>query len=163
MFAIERLEEDWMAPFVKFKANLEWFLTHRQDLTRNVVHTVERDGKKTHVLTILDKDQLDRISQRLGSSDEFLSDYGVRSLSKAHEANPFVYDGSIVGYEPAESRVRIKGGNSNWRGPIWFPTSFLLIESLRKLAKAFGQDHAVETATCGTLTFPRWPAPSPTG
>ena len=67
-----------------------------------------------------------------------------RSLSKAHEAAPFAFDGRIVGYEPAEAVSKIKGGNSNWRGPIWFPTSFLLIESLRKLSKAYGPDFAVQ-------------------
>ena len=72
--------------------------------------------------------------------NEFLSDYGVRSLSKAHKEHPFHFDGQAVGYEPTEALVRIKGGNSNWRGPLWFPTSFLLIESLRKLGKAFGNE-----------------------
>ena len=71
--------------------------------------------------------------QRLWDRDEFLSDYGIRSLSKAHDARPFQFDGRGVGYEPAEAVTKIKGGNSNWRGPIWFPIAFLLIESLRKL------------------------------
>ncbi len=142
MFAVERLEEDWIAPFKEFRANLEWFMTHRAELTGRVVHTVENNGKKTHVLTILDWDQFQRIAERLCSSDEFLSDYGIRSLSKAHQHDPFEFNGSVVGYEPAESLVRIKGGNSNWRGPIWFPTTFLLIESLRKLGRAFGESAA---------------------
>ena len=154
MFAVERLEEDWMAPFEKFRANLDWFLTHRQDLTKNVVHTIEKNGKKTYLLTILDKTQFQRISERLFSPEEFLSDFGIRSLSKAHEKSPFEFAGTSVGYEPAESRVRIKGGNSNWRGPIWFPTSFLLIESLKKLSKAVGEGEGATLGEGVTLPFP---------
>ena len=67
---------------------------------------------------------------------EFLSDYGIRSLSKYHEQYPFVFGTGEVRYDPAESDNKIKGGNSNWRGPIWFPTTFLIIESLRKLGQA---------------------------
>src|SRR5262249_26609921 len=90
--------------------------------------------------------------QRMWDETEFLSPYGIRSLSKAHEKNPFVFDGKEVGYEPAEAVSKIKGGNSNWRGPIWFPTSFLLIESLRKLGKAYGPK-AVVSARGESLTF----------
>ena len=75
----------------------------------------------------------------------------MRSLSKAHESDPFVFDGLSVGYEPAESTSKLKGGNSNWRGPIWLPICFLLIESLRKLAKAYGPDFVVETPGSGGL------------
>src|SRR5262249_27061761 len=77
------------------------------------------------------------------------SDYGIRSLSKYHEARPFEFDGRLVRYEPAESVERIKGGNSNWRGPIWFPTAFLLIESLRKLGKAFGDTVTITAPALG--------------
>jgi hypothetical protein len=99
---------------------------------------VERDGETTHVLTILNQRQLERITQLLRDPREFLSDYGLRSLSRAHREAPYVFCGHRVGYDPAESTAKLKGGNSNWRGPIWFPTCFLLIESLRKLGTAFG-------------------------
>ncbi len=138
LFAVERLEMKWVEPFTEFRGNLEWYIRNRPENVGECVHTVERDGDITHVLTILNQDQLKRLTQRLRDPSEFLSDYGIRSLSKAHLEHPFVLDGRSVGYEPAESIVRIKGGNSNWRGPIWFPTTFLLIESLRKLGTAFG-------------------------
>jgi hypothetical protein len=138
LFAVERLEEKWIEPFKVFRTNFHWFMKNRRDLARDVVHTVERDGETTHVLTILNQSQLRRLTARLCEPDEFLSDYGIRSLSKAHQAHPFLFDGRMVGYEPAESADRIKGGNSNWRGPIWFPVGFLIIESLRKLGTAFG-------------------------
>ena len=108
------------------------------------------------MLTVLDGKQIARMMDRLWNSDEFLSPYGIRSLSRAHRENPFEFDGQSVGYEPAESSSKLKGGNSNWRGPIWFPTCFLLIESLRKLGKAFGPKFSVSppAANGQPITFP---------
>ncbi len=100
----------------------------------------------TRVLSIVNPEQLRRILKRLWDSNEFLSDYGLRSLSKAHEAAPFEFDGRRVRYEPGEADTKIKGGNSNWRGPLWFPTTFLMIESLRKLHKAYGPLLDIEDA-----------------
>ena len=143
LFAVERLEMNWIKPFKEFTANLEWFLRNRRDLAEGVVQTVERGGETTHVLTIVNQEQPVRLLARVWDPDEFLSDYGIRSLSKFHEKHPFEYDGNEVRYEPAEAMSKIKGGNSNWRGPIWLPTSFLLIESLRKLGKAYGPTFTV--------------------
>lgn len=92
----------------------------------------------THVLAVVDSSQLEQLLSRIADPAEFLSPHGLRSLSKHHEKHPFVFGNSSVGYEPAEALSKIKGGNSNWRGPVWFPTSFLMIESLRKLEKGFG-------------------------
>jgi hypothetical protein len=138
LFAVERLEESWIEPFTIFRSNFHWFMKNRRDLAQGVVHTVEHGHDTTHVLTILNQDQLRRMTARLCDANEFFSDYGIRSLSKAHQEHPFHFDGRTVGYEPAESIARLKGGNSNWRGPIWFPMGFLIIESLRKLGSAFG-------------------------
>jgi hypothetical protein len=150
LFAVERLELDWIEPFKEFRLNLEWFLENRPDLVRDVCHTVTQpDGKATYVLTIVNQEQLARILQCVWDPDEFLSPFGVRSLSKVHQATPFELDGRVVQYEPAEAETKIKGGNSNWRGPIWLPTCFLLIESLRKLGKAFGPNFRVRTRGMG--------------
>jgi hypothetical protein len=139
LYAVERLEEDWVAPFSDFYANLNWFLKHRSEIVERCVTTIERaDGKKVHILTIVDQDQVEHLMERIWDPAEFRSDYGLRSLSKVHEKNPFSFGGSQVGYEPAESIEMLKGGNSNWRGPVWFPTAFMLLESMRKLAKAYG-------------------------
>ena len=147
LFACERLEVDWIEPFREFKANLDWFLANRRELVDDVIHTIRNEsGKLTHMLTIVDLGQLRQMLERLHDRNEFLSRFGIRSLSKFHEANPFEFDGRTVGYEPAESASKLKGGNSNWRGPIWFPTSFLLIESLRKMGTAFGGDFTVATS-----------------
>jgi hypothetical protein len=86
---------------------------------------------------------LRRMLERLLSPHEFLSDYGIRSMSKYHQQHPFVFGRSEVRYDPAESDNKIKGGNSNWRGPIWFPTTFLIIESLRTLGAGYGDDFKV--------------------
>ena len=138
LFAVERLEETWIKPFSEFTTNLKWFVNNRQDIVSHCVNRVVRRKEKTLVLTIVSPDQLNRIMQRVWDSDEFRSKYGLRSLSKFHEENPFTLGDSVVRYEPAEAVSKIKGGNSNWRGPIWFPTTFLMIESLRKLDKAYG-------------------------
>jgi hypothetical protein len=145
LFAVERLEDDWIAPFHEFAGAFRWFLNNRRDLVKDVVHQTQRDGKLTHVLTIVDNNQLGRMLARMWDEREFLAPNGVRSLSKAHEGVPFWFHGSEVGYEPAEAVSKIKGGNSNWRGPIWFPTCFLLIESLRKLGTAYGPLFTVRT------------------
>ncbi len=146
LFAVERLERAWIEPFTTFRRHLDWFLANRADLVEGVVQTVDKEGAITHVLTIVTDEQLARILKRMWDPAEFHSDYGVRSLSRIHEAQPFAFEGQEVGYEPADAVTKMKGGNSNWRGPIWFPTCFLLIESLRKLAKACGPQCALAAA-----------------
>ena len=138
MFAVERLELDWIEPFKEFRDNFLWFVNNRRELAERCCHYREHDGKKLYVLTVASERKLRRVIERLFDPSEFLSDYGIRSLSKFHERHPFVYGNNEVRYDPGESDNKIKGGNSNWRGPIWFPTSFLLIESLRKLGTGYG-------------------------
>ena len=150
LFAVERLEAAWIEPFREFSGNLKWFLKNRGDLAADVIHEIPAsDGSTTHLLTIMDIAQLRKLLARMHDAEEFLSEHGIRSLSKFHEREPFVFDGRVVGYEPAESETKLKGGNSNWRGPIWFPTTFLIVESLRKLGTAFGDRFTVETPGAG--------------
>jgi hypothetical protein len=139
LYAIERLEEKWIEPFPSFRANLEWFLEFRRDVVERSVSTVDTGSGTTHVLSVVNREQLRRLLGRVVDPSEFFSPFGLRSLSRYHETMPFVFGDARVGYEPAEAESRIKGGNSNWRGPVWFPTSFLMIESLRKLEKGFGE------------------------
>ncbi|MFM7754842.1 MAG: MGH1-like glycoside hydrolase domain-containing protein [Cyanobium sp.] len=142
LFAVERLEAAWIEPFQEFRANLAWFLANRREIVADVIQQIPAaDGSTTHLLTIVNEQQRAGLLQRLLDPEEFLAPYGIRSLSRHHAHTPFVFDGRCVGYEPAESQTKIKGGNSNWRGPIWFPTTFLLIESLRRIGTAYG-DHA---------------------
>ncbi|HXU36086.1 MAG TPA: glucosidase [Blastocatellia bacterium] len=143
LYAIERLEVDWIKPFEQFTSNMTWFSENRQDLVERACHRITHEGVDVYVLAIVDQEQTKQILERLIDPNEFLSDYGIRSLSKYHEQHPYVFGNSEVRYEPAESDNKIKGGNSNWRGPVWFPTSFLMIESLRKLGKAYGPRFSV--------------------
>ncbi|MGQ0622271.1 MAG: MGH1-like glycoside hydrolase domain-containing protein [Panacagrimonas sp.] len=147
LYAVERLEEEWIAQFKEFSTSLHWFVENRKDIVQHCVNRIKGENGDTLALTIVDQGQLVRILQRVADPGEFRSDYGLRSLSKAHEANPFWLGDRSVNYEPGEADCKIKGGNSNWRGPIWFPTAFLMIESLRKLAKAHGEHLEVEDKT----------------
>ncbi|HSE96775.1 MAG TPA: glucosidase, partial [Blastocatellia bacterium] len=149
LYAIERLELDWIEPFEEFRSNLEWFVNNRQDIVQRCCHLIEHDGVNVYVLAIVDEDQMNSILKRVFDPDEFLSDAGIRSLSKYHEEHPFVFGSSEVRYEPAETDSKLKGGNSNWRGPVWFPTSFLMIESLRKLGKAYGPSLTIDVPMDG--------------
>jgi hypothetical protein len=138
LYAVERLNMEAIQSLSEFTTNFQWFVDNRKPLTESCCHRIERNGKQEYELTIVDEGQLRRMLDRILDSSEFLSDYGIRSLSRYHEHNPFAFGRAEVRYDPAESENKIKGGNSNWRGPIWFPTTFLIIESLRKLGAGHG-------------------------
>ena len=149
LYAIERLEERWMESFPEFRRDVHWFLEHRQDLVQRCVSTVQNDDGTVHVLAIITLEQIQQLLQRLWDPAEFRSEYGLRSLSKHHEAHPYVFGEHVVRYSPGESLEKIKGGNSNWRGPLWFPTAFMMIESLRKLRRAYGSQFAIPSPAPG--------------
>ena len=138
LYAVERLEEHWVEPFVEFKANLLWFLRNKRHVVQDVCHYVRRPDQRVLICAIVDEGQMRQMIHRILDPEEFLSPFGLRSLSKHHETHPFRFGNREVSYEPGEAVSKIKGGNSNWRGPVWFPTSFLMIESLRKLGTAYG-------------------------
>jgi hypothetical protein len=138
LYAVERLEEHWIEPFHEFKANLAWFLRNKSHVVADVSHFIYRPDQRVLLCALVDEGQMRGLLARLLDPTEFLSPHGMRSLSKYHEAHPFELGDKSVRYEPAEAVAKIKGGNSNWRGPVWFPTSFLMIESLRKLGTAYG-------------------------
>jgi hypothetical protein len=155
LYAIEVLDPSKIHELPVFLDDVHWFMKNRPDLVGQACYRAHRDGRTLEVLSIVDRHQLARLLQRLWDETEFLSPGGIRSLSKYHEQHPFTFGAGTVRYEPAEADVKIKGGNSNWRGPIWFPTSFLLIESLMKFAEAHGPDFKVETpASRGTPIGP---------
>src|SRR5579872_1832760 len=143
LYAVEVIDREDLDPHPGFLGNVEWFIRNRPDLVGHACYSVE--GQR-YVLSIADSGQFARVLQYIWDPDEFLAPHGIRSLSKHHEQHPFCFGGSCVGYEPAESSVRIKGGNSNWRGPLCFPTTYLLIRSLLKFARALGPEFAVTTA-----------------
>jgi hypothetical protein len=138
-----------------FLDDVDWFIRNRRDLVGLGCFTDVKSGRTRHVLSIVDRMQLSRVLQRLWDPAEFLSVAGLRSLSKYHQDHPFVFGSAEVRYEPAESDVKIKGGNSNWRGPIWFPTTFLFIESLVKFDKALGSTLKIQTPASPDPLTPR--------
>jgi hypothetical protein len=145
LFAIDTIEEEAEQHLQTFLTSIKWFVRNRPDLIGEACFSQQIGLETRHVLSIVDTQQLSRLLQRLWDPAEFLSDGGIRSLSKCHEQRPFTYAGRTVCYEPAEAIEKIKGGNSNWRGPVWFPTSFLLIESLVKFDDALLSQFAVKT------------------
>jgi hypothetical protein len=146
LFSMERLEEDWIKPFPSYWDNVQWFINNRAQFSQSCVTTVTRDdGARVHVLALVNEKQLERVLRYVWDPAEFRSEHGLRSLSKYHEQHPFRFGHRVVGYEPAEAFAQIKGGNSNWRGPVWFPTAFLMIESLRKLSTAYGPSFKIKS------------------
>ena len=152
MFAVGVLDEDQdLAPNPAFMGNVRWFIENRQDLAYGVWFEA-RDARRVNVLSILDGDRLLRILARLWDPEEFLSPAGIRSLSKYHLEHPFQFGGAEVRYEPAEATVKLKGGNSNWRGPIWFPTCYLIVESLVRWGEAMGPEFGLRTPDGSLIT-----------
>lgn len=144
MYAIDVLEDRECEENKEFISNLDWFIRNRPDIVQRCVYSDETNGHRRHVLSIVDSHQLKRILECITDPEEFLSSAGLRSLSKYHEKNPFYFGDKVVHYEPAEAVSKIKGGNSNWRGPIWFPTSYFMINSLVKFSEAFGKDYGIQ-------------------
>ncbi|MGI9055272.1 MAG: MGH1-like glycoside hydrolase domain-containing protein [Pyrinomonadaceae bacterium] len=151
LFAVETLEDKWLDDLPNFKKRTEWFLKNRPDLTAEIACLQEQGREGRRILAIVNKNRLRRILEYLLDETEFLSDYGIRALSRYHKDNPYSLEldnnNYRVAYEPGESRSGMFGGNSNWRGPIWFPMNFLLIESLQKFDYFFGNDFKVEMPT----------------
>ncbi|MGG6263037.1 MGH1-like glycoside hydrolase domain-containing protein [Leptolyngbya sp. AN03gr2] len=151
LFAVELLEPETLEQLPNFKKRLEWFTQNRPDLRKNVACMDTLGMKARRLLAIVSKEKLSRILQKMLDETEFLSDYGIRAISRYHAAHPYRFYAngteSRVNYEPAESTSGLFGGNSNWRGPIWFPVNFLLIESLQKFHDYLGDSFKVECPT----------------
>src|SRR3989441_4163831 len=156
LFAVETLEPDVESSLPKFHRRMMWFLANRAELRDHVVRTDTPGGGTRRLLSLVSGVRLASVLSYLLDEREFLSDYGIRSLSRHHRDHPYVLaiDGSEhrVEYEPAESQSGVFGGNSNWRGPIWFPVNYLLVEALQKFHHYYGDDFLVECPTgSGTM------------
>ncbi|MGH7327463.1 MAG: MGH1-like glycoside hydrolase domain-containing protein, partial [Polyangiaceae bacterium] len=149
LFAVETVDADTLEHFPAFVKRMRWFLENRPELGAHA-DNLRREGDR-HILSLVPRERLVRVLKRVLDENEFLSPYGVRALSRAHAERPFsITIGGVehkVGYEPAESQSGLFGGNSNWRGPVWFPVNFLLIESLQKYHRFYGDDLKVECPT----------------
>jgi hypothetical protein len=150
-FAVETLEPELLARVPDFAARLEWFLNYRPDLASLVSHWDVPGKGSRRLLSLLRGHRMKCLLRRMLDEAEFLSDYGVRGLSRVHLEQPyhFYLDGAAlsVRYAPAESESGLFGGNSNWRGPIWFPVNYLIIESLQKFHHYYGDEFKVECPT----------------
>lgn len=148
LFAVEVLQPELLDKLPDFTRRLQWVLRNRPDLSSLVSRWYEHGKGETRMLSLVRVHRLKGILKRMLSEEEFLSDYGVRALSKYHEKNPYVYNAKgetySVKYLPGESDSSMFGGNSNWRGPIWFPINFMIVESLNKFYEYYGESLKVE-------------------
>ncbi len=156
LFAVETLEPELLDKLPDFKRRLDWFLNYRPDLA-SLVSCWKTPGRGARrLLSLLRGHRMKRLLRRMLDETEFLSDFGVRALSKIHQDHPYTFwtEGMAhsVSYQPGESNSGLFGGNSNWRGPIWFPVNYLLIESLQKFHHYYSDDFKVECPT-GTGRF----------
>ncbi len=151
LFAVDTLDLETIDALPGFRRRMEWFTENRPDLAANLASMTREGVADRRLLSLVGRDRLRALLKRLLDPNEFLSDYGIRGLSKFHEQHPYVLhaNGSDhrVGYEPGESQSGLFGGNSNWRGPIWFPVNYLLIESLQKFHHYHGDAIEVECPT----------------
>jgi hypothetical protein len=148
LLAVETFDGTIRNKLPNFAKRVDWFARNRPDLIENIAEMNIGGAGIQHILAIVDRDRLKRLLHRMLDEAEFLSPYGIRSLSREHAANPYSLqlDGKEyrIDYEPAESTSGIFGGNSNWRGPVWFPINYLIIEALQKYHYFYGDDFKVE-------------------
>ena len=152
MIAVTVLDQNTIDALPGFKRRMEWFLTNRKELAKYVSYAERGTGEDDHqsyrLLAIPSRERLQRCLERLVDEDEFLSNFGIRSLSKVHEKHPFKFhhagEYNEVAYVPGESDSWMFGGNSNWRGPVWFPVSYLIVEALERYHHFYGDDFTIE-------------------
>jgi hypothetical protein len=158
LFAVETLEEKVLSKLPGFKRRLEWFLANRPDLTTGCIRNPGNSERR--LLSVVGRDQLRRVLKYMLDENEFFSPYGIRAISRFHREHPYALQVNgtehRVDYEPAESGTGLFGGNSNWRGPIWFPVNYLLIESLQKFHHYLGDDFKVECPTGSGRMLTLW-------
>jgi hypothetical protein len=151
MFAVDTIEPETIDRLPGFRRRMEWFMRHRPDLCCNIASLSRQGMESRRLLSLLPRGRLIRVLEKMLDESEFLSPHGVRAISKYHQRNPFVlpfdHHDYRVDYEPAESATAVFGGNSNWRGPVWFPVNYLLIESLQRFSHYYGDDFKVEFPT----------------
>ena len=150
LFAVETLDSELIDQLPRFKHRMQWFIENRPDFGLHI-ETQSQDGEVRRFLSLVNRRRLTKVLRYMLDENEFLSPYGVRALSRYHKEQPFVFSSMgmdyRVEYEPAESTTTLFGGNSNWRGPVWFPVNYLLIESLQKFHYFLGDTFTVEYPT----------------
>jgi hypothetical protein len=159
LFAVETLDPEVVDHLPGFKRRMQWFIENRPGLGEHIETQSTDDGTR-RFLSLVNRHRLKRVLSYMLDANEFLSDYGIRALSRHHLDHPYtlpINDMNYrVGYEPAESSTALFGGNSNWRGPIWFPVNYLLIESLQKFHFFLGDHYKVEFPTGSGTSLDLW-------
>jgi hypothetical protein len=162
LFSVQVIEPEDLSRLPQFERRMRWFLDNRHDLCRLVTRQGTQDGKKRRLLSLVSGERLQRVLRYMLDESEFLSQYGIRALSRYHREHPYILrvngQEHRVDYEPAESSTGLFGGNSNWRGPIWFPMNFLLIESLQRFDHFFRGEFKVECPTGSGQVMTLWEA-----
>jgi hypothetical protein len=160
LFAVETLEPEVVDRLPGFKRRMQWFIDNRPEFAEHVVEVQESPTRIRRLLSIVTQVQLPSVLRYTLDEAEFLSPYGIRALSRTHLARPYTIDvnghAHGVNYEPGESTSGLFGGNSNWRGPIWFPVNYLLIESLQKFHWFLGDGVTVPFPTGGDRRLNLW-------
>jgi len=154
LFAVEVLEDDVIDRLPGFKKRMRWFLENRPDLAQQISYAARGHGDHCHGLRLLaipSRTRLERVLKYMLDEHEFLAPGGIRSVSQHHRAHPYVFrvggEEHRVDYVPAESNTGLFGGNSNWRGPVWFPMNYLLVEALERYHRFYGDELQVEYPT----------------
>jgi hypothetical protein len=151
LIAVEIVEPETLASMPAFDRRIHWFIENRPELSGEMADVDHCGEEDRHLLSVLTPERLRSVLRYMLDEEEFLADYGIRSLSKVHQSRPYRFHASgqtfQITYEPAESQSGLFGGNSNWRGPIWFPINYLLIEALRKFHRYYGDGFLVECPT----------------
>jgi hypothetical protein len=150
LFAVETLDAAIVDSLPGFKRRMQWFMENRPGLSNHIEIDSSEEGPR-RFLSLVNRQRLKRVLRYMLDESEFLSPYGIRAVSRYHLEHPYrlAVNGMEyrVDYEPAESSTGLFGGNSNWRGPIWFPVNYLLIESLQKFHFFLGDSFKVECPT----------------
>jgi hypothetical protein len=151
LFAVEVVEENVLTELHGFVGRLQWFLNYRPDLAKLVSHWEQQGDERRHMLSLVRIVRMKALLKRMLDEKEFLSPYGIRALPRCYLDQPFRFECQGAGYQvhylPAESDSELFGGNSNWRGPIWMPVNYLLIQSLRRFYRYYGDGVKVECPT----------------
>jgi hypothetical protein len=151
LFAVDTMASTLIESLPGFEKRMNWFIANRPDLCQNLAPLMRHGVEERHLLSLVSAGRLRCVLEKLLDEAEFLSPHGIRSVSKFHQDHPYQLqvDGQTyrVAYEPAESQTGLFGGNSNWRGPVWFPINYLLIESLQRFNYYFGEEFKVEFPT----------------
>ncbi|MBV9438770.1 MAG: glucosidase, partial [Candidatus Eremiobacteraeota bacterium] len=160
LFAVEPIPAKALAQTPRLRRRIEWFIKNRPELAESIARIDVGGMHERRLLAIVSPDRLRRILRRVFDPEEFLSPYGVRMLSRYHLAHPYVLNVNNaefrVCYEPAESTSGLFGGNSNWRGPVWFPLNYLLIEALQRFHYYLGDEYLVEFPTGSGTMLTLW-------